>query len=99
MSNVATLAGHVTVEDRAVIGGLAAVHQFCKIGRSAMIGGQAHVNQDVPPFMIVSGQPAYVFGLNSVGLARAGIPQAELPHSVPQRAFFAGSNRNHGTGA
>ena len=47
MSNVATLAGHVTVEDRAVIGGLAAVHQFCKIGRSAMIGGQAHVNQDV----------------------------------------------------
>ena len=37
-----------------------------------MIGGQAHVNQDVPPFMIVSGQPAYVFGLNSVGIARAG---------------------------
>lgn len=85
MSNVATLAGHVTVEDRAVIGGLAAVHQFCKIGRSAMIGGQAHVNQDVPPFMIVSGQPAYVFGLNSVGLARAGIPQAE--RSQLKKAF------------
>ena len=82
---VATLAGHVTVEDRAVIGGLAAVHQFCKIGRSAMIGGQAHVNQDVPPFMIVSGQPAYVFGLNSVGLARAGIPQAE--RSQLKKAF------------
>ena len=76
---------HVTVEDRAVIGGLAAVHQFCKIGRSAMIGGQAHVNQDVPPFMIVSGQPAYVFGLNSVGLARAGIPQAE--RSQLKKAF------------
>ena len=66
MSNVATLAGHVTVEDRAVIGGLAAVHQFC-------------------PFMIVSGQPAYVFGLNSVGLARAGIPQAE--RSQLKKAF------------
>ena len=85
MSNVATLAGHVTVEDRAVIGGLAAVHQFCKIGRNAMIGGQAHVNQDVPPFMIVSGQPAYVFGLNSVGIARAGIPQEE--RSQLKKAF------------
>lgn len=49
MSNVATLAGHVIVEDRAVIGGLSAVHQFCKIGRNAMIGGMARVAQDVPP--------------------------------------------------
>ena len=57
MSNVATLAGHVIVEDRAVIGGLSAVHQFCKIGRNAMI------------------DPAFVSGLNSVGLARAGMPQ------------------------
>ena len=50
-----------------------------------MIGGQAHVNQDVPPFMIVSGQPAYVFGLNSVGIARAGIPQEE--RSQLKKAF------------
>lgn len=74
MSNVATLAGHVIVEDRAVIGGLAAVHQFCKIGRTAMVGGMARVSQDIPPFMIVSGDPAFVSGLNSVGLARAGMP-------------------------
>ena len=60
MSNVATLAGHVIVEDRAVIGGLSAVHQFCKIGRN---------------FMIVAGDPAFVSGLNSVGLARAGMAQ------------------------
>ena len=73
MSNVATLAGHVVVEDRAVIGGLTAVHQFCKIGRNAMVGGMARVAQDVPPFMIVSGDPSFVSGLNSVGLARAGI--------------------------
>ena len=75
MSNVATLAGHVIVEDRAVIGGLSAVHQFCKIGRNAMIGGMARVAQDVPPFMIVAGDPAFVSGLNSVGLARAGMAQ------------------------
>lgn len=85
MSNVATLAGHVIVEDRAVIGGLAAVHQFTKIGRNAMIGGMARVNQDVPPYMIVAGDPAFVSGLNSVGLARAGIPQEE--RSELKKAF------------
>jgi UDP-N-acetylglucosamine acyltransferase len=74
MSNVATLAGHVIVEDRAIIGGLTAVHQFCKIGRNAMVGGMARVSQDIPPFMMVSGDPAFVCGLNSVGLARAGMP-------------------------
>ena len=85
MSNVATLAGHIVVEDRAVIGGLAAVHQFCKIGRNAMIGGMARVAQDVPPFMIVSGDPSYVSGLNSVGLARAGMPAEE--RSQLKKAF------------
>ena len=74
MSNVATLAGHVIVEDRAVIGGLSAVHQFCKIGRNVMVGGMARVSQDIPPFMIVAGDPAFVSGLNSVGLSRAGMP-------------------------
>ena len=74
MSNVATLAGHVVVEDRAIIGGLAAVHQFCRIGRNAMVGGMSRISQDVPPFMLVSGDPAFVAGLNSVGLARAGMP-------------------------
>ena len=74
MSNVATLAGHVIVEDRAVIGGLAAVHQFCRIGRNAMAGGMSRISQDIPPFMLVAGDPAFVAGLNSVGLARAGMP-------------------------
>ena len=85
MSNVATLAGHVIVEDRAIIGGLAAVHQFSKIGRNAMIGGMARVNQDVPPYMIVAGDPAVVSGLNSVGLARAGMPAEE--RSELKKAF------------
>lgn len=73
MSNVATLAGHVIVEDRAVIGGLTAVHQFTKIGRNCMCGGMSRINQDVPPFVIVAGNPPVVAGLNSVGISRAGI--------------------------
>lgn len=85
MSNVATLAGHVIVEDRAVIGGLSAVHQFCKIGRNVMIGGMARVAQDIPPFMIVAGDPAFVSGLNSVGLSRAGMPAEQ--RSQLKKAF------------
>ena len=73
MSNVATLGGHVIVEDRAVIGGLAAVHQFCKIGRNVMVGGMSRITQDVAPFVTVAGDPSFVSGLNSVGLARAGV--------------------------
>lgn len=74
MSNVATLAGHVVVEDYAVIGGLAAVHQFCRIGRMAMVGGCSKVVQDVPPYMIVDGNPARLRAINKVGLDRNGVP-------------------------
>ena len=74
MSNVATLAGHVIVEDKAVIGGLAAVHQFCRIGRLAMIGGCSKVVQDVPPFMLADGNPAETRSVNKIGMERHGIP-------------------------
>ncbi|MDX8402466.1 MAG: acyl-ACP--UDP-N-acetylglucosamine O-acyltransferase [Mariprofundaceae bacterium] len=79
MANCATLAGHVEVADGAIIGGLAAVHQFLKIGRMAMIGGTAGVNKHVPPFCMVSGgyRPNLV-GLNLVGLKRAAVPQEEI---------------------
>ena len=73
LANAATLAGHVVVEDRAIIGGLAGVHQFVKIGRNAMIGGATKIVQDIPPFVIVDGNPAKVAGLNNVGLSRAGM--------------------------
>jgi len=73
MSNAATLGGHVVVEDLAVIGGLAAVHQFCKIGKMSFIGGCSKVVQDVPPFMMADGNPAYVRTINKVGLDRNGI--------------------------
>lgn len=75
MSNVGTLAGHVLVEDHAVIGGLAAVHQFCRIGRMAIIGGCAKVVQDVPPFMLADGNPAETKTLNKVGLERNGVSE------------------------
>lgn len=78
MSNVATLAGHVMVEDHAVIGGLAAVHQFCRIGRLSMVGGCSKVVQDIPPFMIGDGNPAETRTINKVGLERNGVAEEVL---------------------
>ena len=75
MSNVGTLAGHVTVEDHAIVGGLAAVHQFCRIGTMAIIGGCSKVVQDVPPFMLADGNPAETRTVNKVGLERNGVSE------------------------
>jgi UDP-N-acetylglucosamine acyltransferase len=71
-SNNGTLAGHVQVGDNAIMGGLTAVHQFCRLGRFAITGGCSKIVQDVPPFMIADGNPAKVRGINVVGLERAG---------------------------
>ena len=73
-SNNGTLAGHVQVGDHAVMGGLTAVHQFCRLGRYAITGGCSTIVQDVPPFMIADGNPAKVRGINVVGLERSGFP-------------------------
>jgi UDP-N-acetylglucosamine acyltransferase len=72
IANGSNLAGHVTVHDRAGLSGLVAVHQFVKIGAFAFVGGCTRVNQDVPPFVKAVGNPMELFGLNSVGLQRAG---------------------------
>lgn len=72
MANGSTLAGHVLVEDFAILGGLSAVHQFVRIGESAMLSGGAMVVQDVLPYTIASGNRATSAGLNSVGLKRRG---------------------------
>ncbi len=77
-SNNATIAGHVTVGDYAIISGLSAVHQFCRVGQHSMIAGLARVTQDVPPFMIVDGNPSATRGLNSVGLQRRGFSQDDI---------------------
>src|SRR5919202_1236984 len=73
-SNNGTLAGHVQVGDHAVMGGLTAVHQFCRLGRFAITGGCSKIVQDVPPFMIADGNPAKVRGVNLVGLERKNYP-------------------------
>lgn len=71
--NHVLLGGHVQVDDRAYVGGASAVHQFCRIGRLAMIGGIAKITQDVPPFVMIEGRGgSEVIGLNKVGLRRNG---------------------------
>ncbi|MEA3186194.1 MAG: UDP-N-acetylglucosamine acyltransferase, partial [Chthoniobacter sp.] len=77
-SNNGTLAGHVEVGDYAIIGGLSAVHQFCRIGRFALTGGCSKIVQDVPPFMIADGNPAAVRGINLVGLERNGFSEETI---------------------
>ncbi|MFM8827330.1 MAG: acyl-ACP--UDP-N-acetylglucosamine O-acyltransferase [Actinomycetota bacterium] len=71
-ANNALLGGHVQVEDRAFVSGAVAVHQFCRIGRLAMVGGHARVVQDVPPYMLLDGHSSCIVGLNVVGLRRSG---------------------------
>jgi len=90
-SNNGTLAGHVQVGDFAVIGGLTAVHQFCRIGRFAITGGCSKIVQDVPPFMIADGNPAEVRGINQVGLERQGYaPEKIKPIKEAFRLIYRG---------
>jgi UDP-N-acetylglucosamine acyltransferase len=77
-ANNATLAGHVTVGDFAFLGGLSAVHQFCRIGQSAMIGGVTGVEHDVIPYGMVTGDRARLDGLNLRGLQRRGFTGPEI---------------------
>ena len=69
-ANVATLAGHVEIEDDVVVGGLSAIHQFCKLGTQSMIGGGSIIVQDIPPFCNTEGNRATIRGLNLTGLRR-----------------------------
>jgi UDP-N-acetylglucosamine acyltransferase len=78
MANSALLAGHVTVGDRATISGAVVVHQFTRIGEFTMVGGQARIVQDVPPYMLVDGLSSNIVGLNRVGLKRAGFKAKEM---------------------
>ena len=78
IANNAMLGGHVTVEDFAYVSGGVAVHQFCRVGTMAMIGGQAHIVQDVPPYVTIDGLTSRVVGLNRVGLRRRGLPPNQI---------------------
>lgn len=78
LSNSVGLAGHIVVEDYAIISGCAAAHQFCRIGKHSIVGGLSKVVQDVPPFMIVDGIPASTRGVNLVGLQRRGFAEDDI---------------------
>ncbi len=78
LANGSTLAGHVTIEDCAVIGGLVAIHQFVRVGRLSIIGGCSKVVQDIPPYSTCDGHPALVYGLNLIGLRRHGITKESI---------------------
>ncbi len=73
MANAATLAGHVIVEDQAIIGGLCGVHQFVRVGRLSITGGCSKVVMDVPPFMTADGNPLEIRGINKIGLERHNV--------------------------
>jgi UDP-N-acetylglucosamine acyltransferase len=89
IANGVQMAGHVTVDDRASISGLVPIHQFVRIGTYAFVGGASRVNQDVPPYTKAAGNPVHLYGLNSVGLQRAGFsPQVKLALKRAYRLVF-----------
>ncbi len=76
ISNAGTLAGHVIVEDFAVIGGMGGVHQFVRVGRMCFFGACSKATQDIPPYMMADGNPATIHGLNTEGMRRHKVPEA-----------------------
>lgn len=77
-ANAATLAGHVTIEDFATVGAFSGVHQFCRVGRHAFIGGYSVITQDALPFVKSVGNRAEAYGINTIGLQRKGIPEGSI---------------------
>ncbi len=89
LANSIQMAGHVTVDDRAIISGLVPIHQFVRVGTFAFVGGGSRVNQDVPPYTKAVGNPVHLYGLNSVGLQRAGFsPEVKLALKKAYRLVF-----------
>lgn len=87
IANSTALAGDVYVESRATIGGLVGIHQFVRVGRLAMLGGMSRIDRDVPPYMLVEGNPSRVRSLNLIGLKRAGLSDDDLAYL--KKAFRA----------
>jgi UDP-N-acetylglucosamine acyltransferase len=89
IANATQLAGHVTVQDRAILSGLNAVHQFVTIGSYAFVGGCTRVSQDIPPYVKAAGSPMELYGLNTIGLQRAGFtPEVMSALKRAYRLFF-----------
>lgn len=78
MANAATLAGHVEIDDRASVGAYSGVHQYCRVGYEAFVGGYSVVVKDAPPFAIIQGNHAKCYGLNRLGMRRRGYPKETI---------------------
>ena len=85
IANSVALAGHVEVESKAVIGGMLGVHQFVKIGTMAMLGGMSRIDRDVPPYMLVEGNPSYVRSLNLIAFKRNNFSSEQV--SLMKKAY------------
>ncbi|MGH8148659.1 MAG: acyl-ACP--UDP-N-acetylglucosamine O-acyltransferase [Steroidobacteraceae bacterium] len=79
-ANCASIAGHVEIGSWVQLGGLSAIHQFCHIGAHAFIGGGAIVSQDVPPYLLITGNPAVPHGVNAEGLKRRSFNPEQIRH-------------------
>lgn len=97
IANGGTLAGHVTLEDKVVIGGLVAVHQFARLGKMSIIGGCSKVVTDIPPYSTCDGHPAKFYSINVIGLKRAGVSSETMRHlrSAFKIFFQSGLNKKH----
>jgi UDP-N-acetylglucosamine acyltransferase len=95
LANGATLAGHVTVEDYATVGALCPIHQFCRIGRHAFVGGGTTITQDVLPYSLTSAKrETHAYGLNRVGLERRGFTREQLRTLQHAYRMLLASKRN-----
>jgi len=85
LANGVNMAGHVTIEEFVGISGLCLIHQFVRIGRYAYIGGGSRISQDIPPYILTTGEPLGYYGLNSIGLKRRGFTAEQM--SKVKRAY------------
>ncbi len=94
LANGVNMTGHVTIEDYVGLSGLVLIHQFVRIGQHSYIGGGSRVSQDVPPYVLMNGEPAKYFGLNSVGLKRRGFTSDRISAIKRAYQFIYGSKLN-----
>lgn len=94
LANAATLAGHIEIDDFAIVGGLSAVHQFVKIGKHTMISGGSLIRKDVPPFTKAGREPVSYIGINSIGLRRRGYTQEQINNiqDIYRELYLRGRN-------
>jgi UDP-N-acetylglucosamine acyltransferase len=83
ISNASQFAGHIIIEDKVIVSGLCAAHQFVKIGRQCFVGGCSRISKDVPPYVKAVGNPVKLYGLNTIGLQRSGMPEESM-HALKQ---------------